>query len=196
MMNKSIWIAAALALAVVGCGDSKQAQDAKAAADKAAAVAKDAADKAATAAKDAGSSAMQAGSSAADASKAAGAAAMDSAKASGADAMKIHRSGAGDDAGSDRRHDEEIRQGNAKHRKPTRGRLFVVPRALFYSGAPMRRATSRYPSITPPRSRRKRSLSIFSCVVLSQRRQPSGVNSSPSTSGPCRSSSGCPNSSL
>jgi len=42
MMNKSVFIAAALALAVVGCGDNKQAQDAKAAADKAAAAAKDA----------------------------------------------------------------------------------------------------------------------------------------------------------
>jgi len=78
----------AIALAVVGCGDSKQAQDAKAMADKAAATAKDAADKAATAAKDAGTAAMQAGTSAADATKAAGAAAMDSAKASGSDAMK------------------------------------------------------------------------------------------------------------
>ena len=43
MMNKSVFIAAALALAVVGCGDNKQAQDAKAAADKAAQAAKDSA---------------------------------------------------------------------------------------------------------------------------------------------------------
>jgi uncharacterized lipoprotein NlpE involved in copper resistance len=45
MMNKSVFIAAALALAVVGCSDNKQAADAaKAAADKAAAAAKDATD--------------------------------------------------------------------------------------------------------------------------------------------------------
>jgi hypothetical protein len=89
MMNKSVFIAAALALAVVGCSDNKQAADAaKAAADKAAAAAKEAADKAATAAKDAGAAAMQAGATATDAAKAAGAAATDSMKASAGDAMK------------------------------------------------------------------------------------------------------------
>jgi hypothetical protein len=81
MMNKSIFIAAALALAVVGCGDNKQAQDAKAAADKATASAKEAADKAADAAKAAGTAAVQAGTAAVDATKSAGAAASDSMKA-------------------------------------------------------------------------------------------------------------------
>ena len=80
MMNKSVFIAAALALAVVGCGDNKQAQDAKAAADKAAQAAKDSADKAAAAAKDAGTAAVQAGTAAVDATKSAGAAAVDATK--------------------------------------------------------------------------------------------------------------------
>jgi uncharacterized lipoprotein NlpE involved in copper resistance len=89
LMNKSILIAAALALAVVGCSDNKQAADAaKAAADKAAAAAKEAADKATTAAKEAGTAAMQSGAAAGDAAKAAGAAAADSMKASAGDAMK------------------------------------------------------------------------------------------------------------
>ena len=80
MMNKSIFViaATALALSLSACGDNKQAADAaKAAADKAAAAAKDAADKAATAAKDAGTAAVQAGASAGEAAKAAGTAAMD-----------------------------------------------------------------------------------------------------------------------
>src|SRR2546430_1315147 len=72
MMNKSVFIAAALALAVVGCGDNKQAQDAKAAADKAAQAAKDSADKAAAAAKDAGTAAVQAGTAGGRAAKSAG----------------------------------------------------------------------------------------------------------------------------
>src|SRR5262249_7239285 len=89
IMNRSIFILAALGLALAGCSDDKQAQDAaKAAADKAAAVAKDAADKAATAAKDAGTAAMQAGASATDAAKAAGAAGADATKAAAGDAMK------------------------------------------------------------------------------------------------------------
>ncbi|MEP6998514.1 MAG: hypothetical protein ABI900_12755, partial [Betaproteobacteria bacterium] len=66
-MNKSVFIAAALAVALTACGDSgKQAADAKAASDKAAAAAKEASDKAATAAKDAGNAAMQAGQAASD----------------------------------------------------------------------------------------------------------------------------------
>ncbi|HTS23833.1 MAG TPA: hypothetical protein VMN79_18735 [Casimicrobiaceae bacterium] len=89
MMNRSLFLVAALGLAVVGCSDNKQAADAaKAAADKAAAAAKDAADKAATAAKDAGTAAMQAGASATDAAKAAGSAAVDATKATTSDAMK------------------------------------------------------------------------------------------------------------
>ena len=54
MINRSFFVAAALALAVVGCSDNKQAADAKAAADKAATAAKEAAEKATAAAKDAG----------------------------------------------------------------------------------------------------------------------------------------------
>ena len=73
------------------------------------------------------------------------------------------------------------------------GPEFRQPR---HSGAPMRCPTSRYFSMTLPRSRRKRSLSILSCVSRSHKRQPSGVNSSPSSSGPLGSSSACPNSSL
>ena len=87
MMNKSILLAAALALAVVGCGDNKQAEDAKAAADKASAAAKEAADKAAAAAKDAGNAAVQAGTAAVDATKSAGNAAADAAKQA-SDSMK------------------------------------------------------------------------------------------------------------
>ena len=63
MMKKSVFIAAALALAVVGCSD-KQAADAKAAADKAATAAKEAGDKAAAAAKDATDAAKSATSDA------------------------------------------------------------------------------------------------------------------------------------
>jgi hypothetical protein len=87
-MNKSVFIAAALALALTACGDNKSAADAaKAAADKATVAAKEAADKAATAAKDAGTAAMQSGAAATDAAKAAGTAAMDSAKDSASKAM-------------------------------------------------------------------------------------------------------------
>ena len=72
--NRSLFLVAPLALAVVGCGENNQAVDAaKAAADKAAAAAKEAADKAAAAAKDAGNAAMQAGQQAtSDAMKATG----------------------------------------------------------------------------------------------------------------------------
>ena len=57
----------------------------------------------------------------------------------------------------------------------------------------MRRCISRYASSTPPRSRRKRSLSSFSPVLLSQKRQVSGLTSSARTRVP---SAVFPNSSL
>lgn len=50
--------------------------------------------------------------------------------------------------------------------------------------APRRRPICSYDSTTLPRSWRKRSLSSFSRVSISQTRQPSGVNSSPKVTSP------------
>ncbi len=128
MMNKSVLIAAALALAVVGCGDNKQAQDAKAAADKAAASAKEAADKAATAAKDAGNAAVQAGQAAVDATKSAGSAAMDC-QQDHRQRDEVRHSGAGAGTGTHATSGgpEEIGNRQSWKKKPACRRLFLRP---------------------------------------------------------------------
>src|SRR5262249_11397315 len=115
----------------------KAAAATKDAADKAAAATKDAADKAAAATKDA---AQQAADATKDAMKSAAPAPADTTK-------KYER---------------------PSEKKPASGPLFFAQQyaAAFesYIGAPILSATSRYFSMTSPRSRRKRSLSILSCV--------------------------------
>ena len=158
-MNKfvSVFFAAALALALNACGDNgKAAADAKAAADKATAAAKEASDKAAAAAKDAGNAAMQAGKDATDAAKAAGTAAMDSMKAPAATPPASTMTPAHAPARWRRiSRSPTARRNNLRfssNQKAGLRRLFLIRTRVALqrrcrkrqSGAPIRRATSRY----------------------------------------------------